>query len=339
MMNVLQNIKNMGILVLIFFSFQFLAAEDLKDSIPTSPESLHNYEAYFCDACGCASSGGSMGFSTVGDQNFFGTRYIYQQYRSRSGIFNDSPWIDEHFNTLQLWGNIPISEKIKVSAILPFHFHNRDFPDGSAQEISGLGDISVIAFYNLIAPYVDGFLPEQQKALKHSLDAGLGVKMPTGNYKRENNAGSVNPGFQAGTGSWDLIAAASYTMSYNSWGANLNANYTWKTENDQQYEFGDQTNYGLLFYRNFSWVAMEKVVPVSILPFGGIAGEIYAENRNFGQPVQETAGDILFGKLGFEAGYGKLSVGANLMLPITQNLNKGAIEASHRIGFQLNYSL
>lgn len=339
MMNVLQNIRNIGSLFLIFFSFQSLEAENLIDYIPISPETLNSYEAYFCDACGCASSGGSMGFSTVGDQNFFGTRYIYQKYRSRDGIYNNSPWIDENFNTLQLWGNIPISERIKISAIIPYHFHNRDFPDGSSQEISGIGDISIIGFYNLIAPYVDGFLPEQQKAIKHSLDIGFGVKMPTGTYKRENNTGSVNPGFQLGTGSWDLIAATNYTLSYKSWSTNLNANYTWKTENGQQYEFGDQTNYGLLVYRNFSWVAMEKVVPVSFLPFAGIAGEIYAENKNFGQPVYDTAGDILFGKIGFEAGYGRLSVGTNLMLPITQNLNDGAIEASHRIGFQLNYSL
>ena len=339
MMNDLQNIRSLRFLLLIFFSFQISNAEELKDSIAAFPGIHKSEKAYFCDACGCASSGGSMGFGTVGDQNFFGTRYVYQHYRSRDGIYNNSPWIDENFNTIQLWGNIPLSKKISINTILPYHFHNRDFPDNTSQNISGIGDINLIAFYNIIAPYVDGFLPEQQKPLKHSLDMGLGMKLPTGTYQRENNEGSVNPGFQLGTGSWDFIAATSYTMSYNEWNVNMNVNYTWKTENDQQYEFGDQTNYGIVLYRNFSWVAMEKVVPVKVLPFAGLAGEIYAENKSFGEPVHNTAGEILFGKLGFEAGYGKFSLGANLMLPLHQDLNNGGTKARHRIGLQLNYNL
>jgi hypothetical protein len=53
------------------------------------------------DACGCSASGGSMGFSSMLNSNF-GIRYFNQSYSSRDGIFANSPWIDENFNTAQI---------------------------------------------------------------------------------------------------------------------------------------------------------------------------------------------------------------------------------------------
>ena len=49
--------------------------------------------------------------------------------------------------------------------------------------------------------------------------------------------------------------------------------------------------------------------------------------------------NILFGKIGFELGKEKLSFGANFMLPITQNLTGGNVEANYRWSLNFNYSL
>ena len=58
----------------------------------------------------------ALPFSANGElsKNFIGIRYIYQRYQSRDGIFNNSPWVEENFNTLQLWGKIPVTEKLSV---------------------------------------------------------------------------------------------------------------------------------------------------------------------------------------------------------------------------------
>jgi len=291
-----------------------------------SPPNFKKYlAAFYCDACGCSASGGGMGFSSMIDRNFVGVRYFYQSYTSRDGIFNNSPWVDENFNTIQLWGRIPVAKRVQVSVQLPYHFFNRDLSAG-AQNIDGLGDLTVLGLYTLYQTDADS------TATSHTLQIGGGIKAPTGKYDSANN-GSVNPSFQLGTGSWDYIVAAEYVIRHNTLGLNTMANYVFKTENSQDYRFGNQFNYaGTFFY------VVEKE-NFAIVPQAGLAGEIYATNRQYGEDVPLTKGNILFGKLGLEAGMGNFSIGLNGMLPITQNLTGGRVEANYRWAVNLNYSL
>ena len=53
----------------------------------------------------------------------------------------------------------------------------------------------------------------------------------------------------------------------------------------------------------------------------------------------QVLGDIFLGKIGFEVGKDKLSLGANVMLPIAQNLTGGNVEANYRWSLNFNYSL
>lgn len=308
------------ILFLLLAATQIMLAE-------TPPPDFKKYLEYFddCDACGCSASGGGMGFNSMIDQNFIGVRYMYQSYTSRDGIFNNSPWIDENFNTIQAWARIPVTKNFRISAIVPYHFHNRELSTGE-QNIEGLGDITVLGLYTVYATQKDS------ANFKHELNAGVGIKAPTGKYSTANN-GSVNPSFQVGTGSWDYMVAAEYTITHKEFGLNAMANYTIKTENNDHYQFGNQWNYGAtLFYAL-------KGTKYTIVPQTGIAGEVYATNKQFGEDVPDTKGNVLFGRLGVEAGMGKFSVGLNGMLPLTQNLTGGRVEANYRLAVNLNYSL
>lgn len=285
-------------------------------------------EYYFdddCDACGCSASGGGMGFSSMIDRNFIGVRYFSQSYSSRDGIFNNSPWVDENFNTVQAWGRIPVTERVQVSVQLPYHFFNRDLSTGT-QNVDGLGDVTVLGLYTLFQKMNDSTMTS------HTWQMGGGVKAPTGKYDSANN-GSVNPSFQLGTGSWDYILATEYVIQHNNLGLNAMANYVIKTENEKEYRFGNQFNYAATaFYA----LAAEKL---TLVPQAGLAGEVYATNRQYGLDVPDTAGNILLGKLGLEAGMGDFSVGINGMLPIAQNLTGGRVEANYRWSVNLNYSL
>ncbi|MCF4101424.1 transporter [Gillisia sp. M10.2A] len=332
MMNVLQNIKKYAWSLLLFVSIYQVKATE-KDSISVFSKNHFIFEYYDCDVCGCGSSGGSMGYGTIGNANFVGVRYIHQEYRSKQGIYNNSPWIDENFNTLQAWARIPLSSKIQINAIVPYHFHERELIDGS-QKIDGLGDISIIGFYKLITPQLDGLLPEQKTLFKHNLEVGAGLKLPTGEYHGENNQGSVNPSFQVGTGSWDVLLAGDYSVSYKNWGAGVMANYTFKTKNDEEYQFGDQFNYGLNVYRSYTTMKMQTFTPVI-----GIAGEIFGENESYGLGVQDTKGNVLFSRLGLESNFGKFSAGVNVMLPLVQDLNSGNVEVKSRLGIHFNFNI
>ena len=308
----------------IFYITTLIAVQALFAKTP--PPDFKKYLAsFYCDACGCSASGGGMGFSSMIDRNFVGVRYFYQSYSSRDGIFNNSPWVHENFNTMQLWGRIPVADKVQVSIQLPYHFFNRDLSTG-AQNIDGLGDLTVLGLYTVYQKEADS------TSVSHTLQVGAGIKAPTGKYDGANN-GSVNPSFQLGTGSWDYIVATEYVVQQNNLGLNAMANYVLKTENSQDYRFGNQFNYaGTLFYV----IDRDKY---TLVPQAGLAGETYATNRQYGEDVPLTKGNILFGKLGLEAGLGYFSIGLNGMLPITQNLTGGRVEANYRWSVNLNYSL
>lgn len=296
-------------------------------SASTPPPGFKKFLVFddFCDACGCSASGGGMGFSSMIDQNFVGIRYFHQSYSSRDGIFNNSPWVDENFNTVQAWARVPVFKDFQLTALVPYHFHNRELSTGR-QEISGLGDITVIGLYTLYQTKTDTL------TFTHTLQAGAGVKAPTGKYDSANN-GSVNPNFQVGTGSWDYLLAAEYVVRYKDWGFNGMANYNIKTENDKNYQFGNQFNYGgTLFY-------VTETTKLTIVPQAGIAGEVYDANKQYKERLPDTEGYALFGRAGVEMGVDKFSIGINGMLPISQNLTGGRVEANYRWSVNLNYSL
>jgi len=315
------------IIILFLLTIQCVQAQ-FSASLPNDEAYLPNKYPYFfddCDACGCSASGGSMGFNSMLSEQFLGVRYMYQHYKSKDGVFNNSPWIDENFSTAQLWGRIPVNKKIEVMVMVPYHFLNREKESGN-QTLDGMGDVTVMAFYNVLQTMNDS------ASFQHKILLGAGVKAPTGKFDNKNN-GSVNPSFQLGTGSWDYNVAAEYIMRKDKWGLNSTLGYIVKTENDKKYQFGNQLNYGsTLFYT-------AAVKNVNIVPQLGVAGETYQANKDYTEEVPYTKGDIFFGKIGIEIGYKKFSAGVNAMLPINQNLTGGRVEADYRVAFNINYIL
>lgn len=315
------------LLVIILFA-ALPAFASVRDSVAANrfrfspmPELLDD-----CDACGCSATGGSMGFSSMFNNNFVGLRYFYQSYTSKDGIFDNSPHVDENFNTVQIWARVALSSKIQLSAVLPYHFHSRERVDGD-ENISGLGDATLLGIYNVFETRKDSV------KYHHKLQLGGGFKFPTGEYDEANNAGSVNPGFQLGTGSFDYLLLAEYVVKKGDWGLNTMLNYTFKSENEKDYRFGDQLNYGSTLFYLIENEAMKWV------PQAGFAGESYRSNTQHGQTVPDTAGNVLFARFGVEAGRKKLSVGLNAMLPVAQNLSSGNVKANYRLGINLNYNL
>lgn len=306
-----------------FSAFSFT----VKDSISGFTfQRLAMMEDFDCDACGCSASGGSMGFGSMLNNNFVGLRYLKQSYTSRDGIFANSPWIAEDFNTIQAWARIPVTDKIQISALVPYHFNKRALTAGT-ENIEGLGDITVMALYTVFETQKDSTF------FTHKVNLGGGVKLPTGKFTEANNLGSVNQSFQLGTGSWDFPVVSEYVVKHKNLGLNTTLNYIFKTENSKNYQYGDQFNYAGTFFYLFD------LKSIQIVPQAGLAGEVYQTNKQYNLDLPNTAGDILFSKFGVEAGKDKFSVGLNVMLPINQNLSSGNMEANYRWSVNLNYTL
>lgn len=330
-MNALQNFNKL-ILVLSILLFQF---QNLNAHNNLEPCKNHNNHQFFCDLCGCATSSGSFGYGTLSNANFIGIRYIYQNFESKNGIFENSPKSKETFNTYQLWAQIPITKTIYISANLPYQDLNRTF-NGATENISGLGDSSLIGWYKLNFykkqdENVVNFNGEKE-ASGHSLQFGLGVKLPTGEFE-ERLADNVNPGFQVGTGSFDGILSVGYNYGGNKIGVNTLLSYYLKGENKNKYQFGNQFSYALNAYTAFS---TEKV---NIMPFVGVSGDVYNAIEQYGETLNGTDGNILNGSLGSEVAIKNFIFGASYTLPISQKLFGGNVESKQRFSVYVNFAL
>lgn len=275
-----------------------------------------------CDACGCAAGNGSSGFESLLNPQFIGVKYFAQHYKAKENLFVKDLTQDQYFNTLQIWGKIPLTKKLNIYASLPFHFHEKKTMQGNIN-INGIGDMNLMGIYRLIGSK-DNF---------HQLNGGLGVKIPLGKFDEKGISG-VNPSFQLGTGSWDYQAALNYKFQKNKLAVLINTDYTVKTENKKHYRFGNQWNYAMTGF--YQIAENEKTI---FSAKAGLQGEVYDKNKQFDEALPNTAGSALYGKFGFEASYKKFSLGSEMMLPAYSNLAGGDIEAKSRFSIFINFGI
>ena len=306
--------------------FSFAHAEISHDSLlikrEVFPQFQNQEEDFFCDACGCAAGNGSSGFESLLNPQFVGIKYFAQHYKAKENPFVNAVTQDQYFNTVQVWARIPLVGKLSVYGSLPFHFHEKKTRQGDVT-ISGIGDFNLMVIYQLF----------NSKNKTHQLNGGVGMKIPLGKFD-EKGASGVNPSFQLGTGSWDFQAALNYKFQKNKFAVLIYTDYTVKTENQKHYSFGNQWNYAASAF--YQLVSTEKMLFSGKI---GFQGEVYDRNKQFGEDLPKTAGSALYGKLGFEWSYKKVSLGSELMLPAYSQLASGDIEAESRFSLFLNFGI
>lgn len=317
--------KKSVIVLLLFILSQQIKANRDSLYIPQYENRLKHlsgYEEFFCDACGCAAGNGSSGFESLLNPQFIGVKYFAQHYKARENLFTQDLTQDQYFNTIQIWGKIPVTRKLSIYGSIPFQFHDKKTLQGDIK-ISGIGDAAVMGIYEIL----------RSKNEYHQLNGGAGVKIPLGRFDEKGITG-VNPSFQLGTGSWDYQLALSYKFQKNLFALMLNTDYTIKTENKKNYRFGNQWNYSATGFYTL-WRSSNSTVSGKL----GLQGEVYDANRQFGEVMPRTAGSALYGKLGFEVSYKKFSLGSELMLPAYTRLAGGDIEAGSRFSLFINFGI
>lgn len=309
------------IVLMALMMIQAMYAGTVSDSI-SIPRDGYAVAQEDCDACGCAAGNGSSGFESLLNPQFIGVKYFAQYYKAKENLFVHDLTQDQYFNTIQLWGKIPVAKNVNVYVNIPFQFHTKKTLQGDIG-IHGIGDANVMGIYQLI----------DSKDSSHQLNGGLGMKVPIGKFDEKGISG-VNPSFQLGTGSWDYQMILNYKFQKNKLAVLLNTDYTLKTENKKHYRFGNQWNYAATgFYR--LWESENSIFSGKL----GMQGEVYDWNRQFGEVMPKTAGSALYGRLGFETSYEKFSLGSEVMLPVYSHLAGGDIEAKSRFSIFLNIGI
>lgn len=310
----------------IVFCFTQLLFSTEKDSIYRFTYLKKQYKILDdCDACGCAAGSGSSGLGTFLNPQFVGVKYFYQNYRVRENIFVKEPKKNEFYNTVSLWARIPIGKKIEIYANVPYMMLQRDIQPKISS--SGIGDITVMANWNILKTF------KKIEATPHNLSLTLGIKMPTGKYEKANTT-STNPSFQLGTNSWDYVSGINYMYKKETWATQLYTDYTFKTENNNHYKFGNQWNTMVMGYY---LINLNNDTQVS--PKMGFSSEVYQKDEQLNEKLINTSGYVVFGKGGFEFAIKRFSLGMELMLPVSQNLRNGDIKVAMRSAISLNYAL
>lgn len=277
-----------------------------------------------CTVCGCTASNQYLGILPQSFNNFIGIQY---QYRYFNSIHDE---LDEHgqpltsterYNTMQLWGKYNIG-RVQLFAFVPYVF-NEVHQESITSHTKGIGDVSVLANGRILGNNCSG------KKWQHSLQAGAGIKLPTGAYDDNIlNSGELLPNMLPGTASWDVMANANYTLKHGNGGVNVDISYTATTVNKIGYKYGNRLSTGILGF--YSWQRSQ----VTLLPQAGmrldVAGTDY---ESYEQRLMNdmSGGGQLYAAAGVQAYYRHF--GAQLMgyQPVSQHYAGGMVKSKARV--------
>lgn len=285
-----------------------------------------------CDVCGCRLGGLSYGILPQHYQHLIGVRYSYAGFNAHmnhdSEYYNDE-YSDDTYQRIDLMGRISLLPRLQLNVQLPYLINDMDGTEQSVSS-SGIGDPSILVFFT---PFNSG---DSNSSWKNSLLIGGGVKLPFGEYKKEDNAEIINRNFQLGSGSLDYLLSANFTISYDNWGINMESSYKMNSRNDDDYRFGNQFNISGYVFRYL------KTTDLSFLPFAGVYHENSAHHTDGKIKQINTGGSATYATLGYQVYWKQLSFNMEYQLPITQQFNTDAIaniEAENRISLGLIFSI
>lgn len=267
-----------------------------------------------CDVCGCSLGANYFGILPQFNKNFIGLRFSQSKFYAHmhhEGSSLPDEYSNDTYTRAELWGRFYLSPKVQLITFVPYHFNSMAGNEQNV-EISGLGDIAVSGQWLLVNTGED-----MTAKFKHTLRAGLGIKLPTGKYDERDAGVLLNPSFQRGTGSLDFILNGIYTARYGKMGINTEVGYKINTRNQDEYKFGNQFNSGasLFYWHNF------RNVKLSLLPNAGFYVEQAAKHQDGDVQKANTGGSATFFTYGLETYLGSWSAGFNIKHPVHQSLN------------------
>ena len=283
-----------------------------------------------CPICGCG--GGNLYFGLMPNfkSSFVGIRYNSANYHTQlaSDISQHS---NNYYHSIELWGGYNISNKLRVMAFAPYYF-NQQIDDDGTNNTNGIGDVSVMAQYN-IWQSITSF--QNNKALKQQLWIGGGLKIPTGKFKvnlSDSTTTLSDINAQLGTGSTDFILNTQYNFQYAKFGINVSANYKVNTQNNDTYKFGNRFTSNWIAYYQFG----NRHLKIS--PNLGFGYENTNPNRLQGTKVPYSGSHLLTAIAGVELNIKGLGIGMNVQLPTSEDFAEGQTQLKMKAMAHLSYA-
>ncbi len=276
--------------------------------------------AVACDRCGCGVTNYYLGIMPQFTRSFVGVRYRHSAFESTGHEYLTT----ETFQTAELSGRFYPHRKWQVLAFLPYQYNEQNNGVDEPVKRTGMGDVSLLVNYNLL----NTNNKQEKHRVKHQLWLGGGVKLPTGRYEGDTGEESAHfsPNFQLGTGSWDVLTNALYTLRVDQFGVSADLNYRINTTNREEYRFGNRVSGSLnVFY------VQQLSSKLALMPWAGVYGENSRQDTNRGYAVEESGGYLLAGQAGADLYLGSnWALHLNGGIPLTQDMQGGYSEAQGR---------
>ncbi|MFH6983445.1 hypothetical protein [Marinoscillum luteum] len=285
-----------------------------------------------CDVCGCSLSGLYFGFLPNQNTHFVGVKYSHASFSAsidNDGYYYEDEHSEDTYQRYDLMGRFSLGERFQVRYLMPYMINNME---GSHQTVhsEGVGDPVVVIYYS---PFNTG--NDFSRAIMHSLSVGAGLKVPVGEFDKEDNGELVNRNFQLGSGSLDYVLSANYTIRHGNLGINAETSFKMNTSNTQAYRFGNQFN---LSGNAFYYLEMKKV---SLVPFAGVYYEAADRHKYYDIIEANTGGSSLLGTFGVQLFAGRVTTNVQYQVPLIQSFNTddfAEIEGGNRLTVGLYYS-
>jgi len=270
-----------------------------------------------CDVCGCSAGGNLMGIVPQFGNHFVGLRYQYSGFSSRhapsliaEGAAGSSR---EAFHAMELMGRWYPHPRVQLLGFVPYRL-NRQTTATRTYEASGIGDVSVIGNYLLVNTG-----DSMGRTLRHTLLIGTGLNAATGAFRSTDHGLRLHPNLQPGSGSWDVLFNAQYTVRHRKWGGSLNGMYRLNTANPEGFRSGDRIIGNLFIYH---WADMGRW---NLMPSVGLALDHAMRERLGERAFRLSGGTDLRVTADVQVFHGQWGVGAGCRVPLYHHLSTGTV--------------
>lgn len=281
-----------------------------------------------CSICGCSATGSYLGVLPQYQKHFIGLRYNYRSFET-THPYSIIPGLSgrksaEKYQTVELTGRFVPAKRIQVLAVVPYQMLSRSI-NGTTNSSNGIGDVSAMGYYSILSGK-----NAASKKVSQLLQAGVGIKLPTGRYTKPANENEESPQFNPGTGSWDKMVSAIYTLRGKKWGWLTDATFTLNGENRDGYQFGNKVSgTSRLFY------ALKRCKGTWMF-HGGMYAETARQDRQKGNAQAYTGGWIAMPGGGLDFFGNKWAAGFSYRHPGAQQLSDGYIKSNGRLLFNVS---
>lgn len=237
----------------------------------------------------------------------------------------------EELRTINMLGqldvNYGVTPNFGIAVAVPFynqrlheHIHLDTAEFSNVDGTSGMGDVAVTGKFALLT------------TTRHRLVGGVGVKLPTGEYKLRDSDNVINePTIQPGTGSYDYILSAFYDYQWRPHERDtfVSLSYRVNTQNDLDYERGDAATFNV----GANFRVREKMVVSAQLNLQHAGRDQYK-----GQDVPSTGITSVYLTPGIQVqSSDNLALYTHLQLPVYQHVNEVNLVPRYGFMFGLSY--